>query len=256
MTTPTSAGPVILIVDDEPSLRASLEGAILSAVAGAVVVGISRPRELDLYPSTEFTHAIVDLSFGLWNPDAPDLRPEHETGVDAVDAIRHGHPDAVEIVVLTRLDTSFMVELAVTIRQTWPEIRFLHKHDERWPQRAVAFVQGAPALDNVEIALVLGGVEPRSLGMLRSVLLNTPNGRARVQVLLAVSELGEQCSHEEIAERLRFRNNYVRRLVTETGDLLREAGFFRHDETLGLQRLRPWARARRPLLRRIEHTAG
>ncbi|MEL7155685.1 MAG: hypothetical protein AAFN30_03695 [Actinomycetota bacterium] len=242
--------PVLVVIDDEPivgcGLRAELEAEPDLEIE---VRTVDRPRRLREFDDlTALTHAVVDLSFGRDDMDGPCLRPELENGTDAIDFLRAACPQC-GIVVATRNDTAVVTEIAVAIRQTWPDIRFLHKADGGLADRVGAFVRGDHYQDNAEIALDLIGVGPVPGERLQLVVEATGRARPTARLLLALADQPDTPTRQETAEVLGVSEPYVRSLVHEvTRELLdrRLLG----GERGGIGSLWRWANARRAILRR------
>lgn len=243
-------GPVLVVIDDEPIIGSGLQAELRAASDVDIVVRtIDRPRrlrEFDDLPA--LTHAVVDLSFGRDDMDGPCLQPELENGTDAIEFLRSACP-ACSIVVATRNDTEVVTEMAVAIRQTWPDIRFLHKADGGLADRVGAFVRGDHYQDNAEIALDLIGVEVVPLERLQLVVDATGRTRPTVRLLLALADRPCAPSRLAMAEGFGVSEPYIRSLVHEVTRELLDRRLMGGDRG-GMVSLWRWARARRAILRR------
>ncbi len=212
-----------------------------------LVNGVDRPRRLARLPDDPpVTHAVIDLSYGRDDMDGPALRPERETGTDAVDLVHTRWPDCA-VVVATRNDTELLTETAVAIRQTWPGIQFLHKADERLVDQIAAFVQGRHHQDNAEIALDLIGVEPVAPARLADAVRTTCRARPTARLLLSLADQPQSPPRRQVAAELGMGDNYVRSLAHDLSTELRRRELLVGDRG-GLDRLWLFARARRAVL--------
>jgi DNA-binding NarL/FixJ family response regulator len=239
----------VALVDDEPYTVQYLSERLVSTFGSDVeVVTLDRPRRLGV--DVQFDAAVVDLSFGLQDLDADHFALELETGVDAIDHLRLHHPSC-RIVVASRVDYPLVIESAKAIRQTWPDIRMLHKADIRWHERAVQFIQSGDARDNTDVELILAGVtklDPSEI----AASLNQSTQRGRLpDMLLTLANSVEMPSRVQLAERLGIGDDHTRNLLTEIGSCFKSAGILPGGSPVGIERLWPWARARRPILRRL-----
>ncbi|MEM8924205.1 MAG: hypothetical protein AAGD35_11955 [Actinomycetota bacterium] len=218
------------------------------AAPRAVVDGVDRPRRIRELPSpSTVTHAVVDLSYGRYDLDGPSLRPELETGTDAIELL-HRHCPGCEVVVATRNDTEMLTEMVVAIRQTWPDVAFFHKADDQLPDRVAAFVTGHHYQDNAEIALDLIGVERVTDERLRCVADATGRARPTARLVRALADCTEVPTREQMASILDVGGLYVRSLAHDLTSELRERGLLRGQG--GLHPLWRWSRARRAVVRR------
>jgi hypothetical protein len=247
-------GPVVLVVvDDEPIVTDSVRWHLQrpEVWSSVEVHGFDRPRRLGSFTNIDLvTHAVVDLSFGRDDIDGPQSRPEVETGVDAIDLLQH-RCLGCKIVVATRNDSDLVTEMAVAIRQTWPQIVFFHKGDSRLRRRIEDFVIGNHYQDNAEIALDLIGVEPVAPERLRRAIEATARARPGARLVLALAELPTAPTRQELAAHLGGKaDTYVRSLTFDLTAVLIEWGLLQRDQGGGIGRLWMWARARRAILRR------
>ncbi len=248
----------VALIDDENHIAVDLAKTIASSAEGAVEIeALDRPRRLNSIDlSTPFTHAVVDLSYGLWNYDsAENFSPEPDLGIDAIDALLQ-RDGSTKIVVMTRLDTPLLQEMATAIREFWPEIRFLHKSDLGVLDRAAAFVLKSEVRDNAEVSLLLTGIAPRSENELRAAFSLMPSPSTSARVAQALSSCIDRPMHEQIAAALPYSVKYVRRVVHETASLLRDQDWIPTADQAGIDRLWIWCRARRPLLMRCLDVGG
>lgn len=253
-TADAPGGHRIVLVDDEPLITARLSDHLTGTLTPPTSVRtVDRPRRLaSLADLGATTHAVVDLSFGRYDFDRAELAPELETGADAIALLVDRGVPAHRIVVASRLDTEFLEELAVAIRQTWPQVRFLHKADERLAHRVERFVADGAVRDNAEVALVLAGVVPRSPSDIAACLGRVANPGAALLIVRALADEPNRPSADELAAALARSTNFVRRVVQEIGDALKSAELLPADGPSGLARLWPWARARRAVLHRLD----
>ena len=237
----------VVVIDDEPAYRSEWSSAV---GPGVDVVAIDRPRRLLAIEELEaITHAIVDLSFGRWNLDGPERVPELETGLDAILTLRECAP-LVEIVVVTRLDTVVLTEMAVAIRQTWPSIRFLHKEDPRVGFQLQAFAFGDHYQDNAEIGLDLVGVEPLPFDLVARAIDVVSNRHQLARTAQALAGFSFEPSAAQVGTELGWSPRTVTKRVSELRDCLRVAAF-PLPERDGFGGIWLWSFARGPMLRRM-----
>lgn len=248
--------PVVVVVDDEPVIGSGIQAGLAAGPGRVVDVRYAdRPRrlhELDVLP--HLTHAVVDLSYGRDDLDGPALRPELETGSDAIDFLRTRCPQC-EIVVATRNDTELATEMVIAVRQTWPDIRFLHKADEGLTDRVDAFVSGRSLRDNAEIALDLAGVGPVPLARLSLLVAATGRPKPVARLLTTLADQPVAPGRRELAGRLGLSDHYVRALAHDVAVELLDRGLLRGGGG-GIGNLWRWSRARRGMLRRTFHQPG
>ena len=239
----------LAIADDEPMNRTMLEADIRSLWAN--------PLDVDLFSSladlvgagtgAATTHALVDLSFGSMDRSESPVR---DTGVDVVDHLL-AHAPMCRIAVLTRFDGDpLMPEMVAALRQTWPQICFLHKSDASRIQRVVELLRGEPVPDNALFAVTLSGQPHVPIDVLRDRLLTGIYGRPGVRVLLALSEMTAKPTAHELGSLLHLSRQYIRSVLQWCGLTLRDLRVLGHHEQAGIDRLWLWARARRAILRR------
>lgn len=237
----------VVVVDDEPAYRAEWSAAV---DVGVDVISVDRPRRLlDIEDLRERTHAVVDLSFGRWNLDGPERVPELETGIDAIKTLRDRAPLA-EIVVVTRLDTAVLTEIAVVIRQTWPSIRFLHKEDPRVAIQLRAFALGEHYQDNAEIGLDLIGIQPLAFDAVLAAFDLVSNRQQLVRTAHALAGFSAEPNATEVGAQLGWSPRTVTKRVSELRDCLRVAAL-PLPERDGFGGIWLWAFARGPMLRQL-----
>ncbi|MCP5032619.1 MAG: hypothetical protein GY939_12505 [Actinomycetia bacterium] len=253
-------GPVVgpshlAVIDDEPmitdSVKAHFNKRADAGLPPVMVNGFDRPRRLrDFESLLDLTHAVIDLSFGRDDIDGPQIRPEIETGLDAIDLLKDRCANC-KIVVATRNDTELITEMAVAVRQTWPEIKFFHKADSRLRARIEDFVVGNHYQDNAEIALDLIGVTPVAPERIGRAVEATARARPGARLILTLADYPSAPSRRDLAAALGGRAQaYVRSLSSDLTAVLIEWGLLSGDEGGGVSRLWKWARARRAILRR------
>lgn len=240
----------LALFDDEPLItKATRDYVEATRGTGTSVLVFPRPRRLDtLSIVPAFSHAVVDLSFGPRDIDAPD-RPEPECGVDAIDRLVADHP-ACRILVATRLDTALIGEMAKAIRQTWPAIPFANKLDGLLLDRLDRFLDNAEVRDNVLFQVALRDAKPLPASRIRRGLEACIYPGTGLSLLLHLADQAEQPSGRELATALSYSESYIRRLLLEVGIGLHGEGFLGKDEKFGIERLWLWARARGAILRR------
>lgn len=238
----------LAIVDDERINRSYLESEVRRAWGAPMsIVCASSLAELRSAGGEPFTHALVDLSFGSMDRTG---NPIGDTGVDIVDELRANMPACV-IAVVTRFDDDpLMPEMVVAIRQTWPEVRFLHKSDAGLVDRVVEMLRGEAVMDNAVFALTLAGQPhvpiPKLTAALRSGIYGGPGAR----VLRAMSERSSKPTAAELGDELGHGAQYMRSVLHWVGVTLRPLRVLGYDDEAGVGRLWLWARARRAILRR------
>ncbi|MEE9417407.1 MAG: hypothetical protein V3V01_19155 [Acidimicrobiales bacterium] len=237
----------VVVIDDEPAYRAEWSSAV---AAGVEIVSIDRPRRLEeIDDLAAITHAVVDLSFGRWNLDGSERVPELETGVDAILTLREAAP-SVEIVVVTRLDTAILTEMAIAIRQTWPNIRFLHKEDPRVGFQLRAFACGEHYQDNAEIALDLLAIEPIEFASVRTAIAAVSNSHQLTRTAQALASYSSEPNAAEVGSSLGWSPRTVTKRVSELRDCLRVAAL-PLPEREGFGGIWLWSFARGPMLRQL-----
>ncbi len=242
----------VALVEDEPLITDALGARIREWNANAMVSVFDRPRRLRVDPDVGLaTHAVVDLSFGRHDFDRAALAREAETGVDAIDALREDLAPHCSIAVATRIDTADLLEMAVAIRQTWPEIRFLHKADAGVAHRVVTFVADGMIQDNAEIGIELEGIDPVPPRRIRAALESIANSATATRIVLALAHAVDRPTMHELAASLGNESNFIRRLITDIGESFRQHSVLRLNEPGGLERLWRWCRARRAVLVRL-----
>jgi hypothetical protein len=239
----------LALVDDEPLITDRIVAHAKRAGRPGVDVHVfRRPRRLDSHPAEiALTHAVVDLSFGVRDIDHDGVRDEPETGVDAISRLTAVFP-MCKTIVATRRDNALLAEMTVAIRQTWPEVRFLHKSDERFLERLDRFLDWGTVTDNAEFLLDLTGVDPKPPARIRVALASTMYASTCSKVLLELAEATRQPSAKQLAARCNNAEPYVKKIVQEIGFGLHNEGFLAQPK-YGLERLWLWARARRAILR-------
>ncbi len=245
----------LAVIDDEPmfadSLRAHFGHRERARLPPVRVYGFDRPRRLREFASlADLTHAVIDLSFGRDDIDGPQARPELETGLDAIDLLKYSYVSC-KVVVATRNDTDLITEMAIAVRQTWPEVVFFHKADSRLRSRVEDFVVGNHYQDNAEIALDLIGVDPVAPERIGRAVEATARARPGARLILTLADYPSPPSRRELAAALGGRAQaYVRSLSSDLTAVLIEWGLLSGNEGGGVGRLWTWARARRAILRR------
>ena len=237
----------IAIVDDEPINRSFLETSIRSAWAKPITIDAysSLAELVSLGGGSACSHALVDLSFGSLHRSGS---PINNTGVDVVDCLLASAPTCT-IAVVTRFDDDpLMPEMVVAIRQTWPDIRFLHKNDGALVSRVIELLRGEPVIDNAVFAMTLAGQPHVPIDALRDALLAGMYGRPGARVLRALSELTAKPTAAELGRELHNEAQYVRSVLQWCGVTLRTLGLLGYRDQAGLDRLWLWARARRAIL--------
>lgn len=238
------------LFDDEPLITTATRDHVeATRASGTSVFEFPRPRRLDtLSTLPDFSHAIVDLSFGPKDIDEPDRR-EPECGVDAIDRLVADFP-ACRILVATRLDTALIVEMAHAVRQTWPAIPFANKFDAKLLDRVDRFLDNTEVRDNTEFQLALRKVTPLPPVRIRRGLKACIYPGTGLSILLHLADQADQPSGRELATALSYSESYIRRLLLEVGIGLHGQGFLADDEKFGIERLWLWARARGAILKR------
>ena len=116
-------GRCIAFIDDEPLFTEALAFRTQAADPETEILQLDRPRRLTEDPRVaNLTHALVDLSFGPLDLDAPDLRPEPETGLDAVLLLEDLAPRC-QVVVVTTMGAPLAFATAQAIREIRPRCR-------------------------------------------------------------------------------------------------------------------------------------
>jgi hypothetical protein len=238
----------LALIDDEPLITDRIVAHFERTERPRIEVYVfRRPRRLDGHPADiKLTHAVVDLSFGVRDIDRHGVHDEPEIGVDAVSRLASANPKC-RIVVATRRDTPLIGEMTIAIRETWPQVRFLHKSDERFLARLDQFLDSGTVPDNAEFSLDLTGVEPRPPSRITAALASTLYAATCSKVLLNLAEATRQPSAKDLATSCHHAEAYVKKIVQEIGFGLYNEGFLAKPQ-YGLERLWLWARARRAIL--------
>jgi hypothetical protein len=244
----------LAVIDDEPLIVDSVKDHLVQATGTGPpieVFGFDRPRRLREFERLPaLTHAVIDLSFGRDDIDGPQSRPEIETGLDAIDLLRD-QCEQCKIVIATRNDAALITEMAVAVRQTWPDIMFFHKADSRLRTRIEDFVVGNHYQDNAEIALDLIGVSPVAPERIVRAIEATSRARPGARLILALADFPAVPTRQELATAIGGRAQaYVRSLTSDLTAVLIEWGLMSGDGGGGVGRLWAWARARRAILKR------
>jgi CheY-like chemotaxis protein len=250
-----TATPSVVLVDDEPAYTDDLAAQLRSGgepCAVEIVVARKPSALCELTDHHRFTSAVVDLSFGRFDPFGADIHQlEQEQGIDAIDHLREVQPDCV-IAVMTRLDTSLVLEMAAAIRQTWPDIVFLDKRDDSHRIHIRNFIAGQPVQDNVEAGIRLRHCTPLSLDELEAAFYATGKSRGRlgIRIFAALAEYPEKPARRQLALSSPYTEKTVSTVLSDIGWNLRQAGIVPPIVPLGVE-LWEWSRARRPLLARL-----
>lgn len=242
---------IVGIIDNEPffvdALRLHLEGSVDRPLS---VIGYGKPREIPTSPTTpRLTHAVVDVSFGPFDLASADMAPEEETAVDALLHLSDLAPRCRSIVT-TVLAGDLAKEVAIVVRQTWPEVRILNKNDGRVADQIAGFVRGEPMLDNAEWGRLVSDIEPIPPTRIVDAVRMCAETRPVASVALALARFDTQPTGVALADALDLSHSRVSNLLTLLGSTLRATGAAELEfATNGLE-LWGWARPRRPLLER------
>ncbi|MFT7601890.1 MAG: ActR/RegA family two-component response regulator [Acidimicrobiales bacterium] len=233
----------IAIIDDEPLFSEALAFRIGAA---GVVHQFDRPRRLlDHGELAALTHAIVDLSFGPLDLDAPTLEPEAETGLDAVLTLEALAPDC-RVVAVTTLGAPLSLGVARAIRQTRPDIVFLNKADRRLPDQINRFLTEGQAVDNAEFGRLLADVASVPRERIVSALEASTSHRSIRRLLLSLAEHPTEPTLAELEVDTGWRPQTIKNYLQELGTRL-ASGQVIDEPATGLA-LWGWARSRRSLL--------
>ncbi|MCP3877294.1 MAG: response regulator transcription factor [Sulfitobacter sp.] len=239
----------VVIVEDHPLFVAAVDHVLRERYGADVTVhSAARPRDLlSLGLGHELTHAVVDLSFGPINIDAPEIRAEDESGVDALLLLDDLAPDCRPVVV-TSFDAAFVRESAVAIRQTWPGVPFLNKQDPALSGRLLEFMSTGTVKDNVELDLLIGEVPPLAMANIIEAFDRSGSPGTIKRLVLHLADLPEQPSRiAPVAEALGWSEQHVKNTLGRLNGLLFGPGLPIFAGT-GLEWWQ-WARPRRGLLR-------
>jgi len=227
----------VALIDDEPLMLNSLASSIREHVNEDLNIStFTGPTELQTTPSTNFTHAIIELSFG-------GVGESRRSAIDAIDFIASTMP-LCRIAVLGRFETPWHLEVATAIRQTFPSVPFFVKQDSQLVRRVVEFVRGEAVRDVAEISLLLMGVEPLLMSSVSTALKSSMQPGSLIRLLDVLSGHDELPSTEELSEALGMSTRTVRNRLSELSTTLSYVMV----EERGLSRLWLWARARRAIL--------
>lgn len=240
---------LVAVVDDEVSTREFLAGEIRRQTTGVRVFPVQSQLELldVLGGGTSLTRALVDLSYGVFDRTGA---PIGHTGVDVIDTLM-ATTQSCQVAVVSRFDGDpLMPEMVTAIRQTWPDIRFLHKADQRLAEWSVRFINGEVLRDNAVFAPTLAGLAQVPPDALRHLILSSEKGSTSARVLLYLAEQVERPTAGLAAHALGVSEQYVRTVLQWLGVALRSADLMTEDEEAGVARFWLFARARRAILTR------
>lgn len=236
----------VAFLDDEPLFSEALAFRISAAAPEIEILQFDRPRRLVDHPDVHrLSHALVDLSFGPLDLDAPDLRPEPETGLDAILLLEELAPQC-RIVVVTTMGAPLAFATAQAIREIRPDVPFLNKADRRLPDHVAAVVAGELVQDNAEFGRLLAGVGVVPPQEITSALDGSTSRRSIIKLLLALSECPSEPSLADLQDRTGWRPQTVKNYLQELGTRLEVAEVI-EPGLVGLG-LWQWARPRRRLL--------
>lgn len=241
----------VVVLEDEPHIGNGLRDRLPRGVPVPTdVTVVATPRDLAVVQGLAgLDCAIIDLSLNVGN----DL--EIETGVDAIDLLVRRAPRC-RIVVCTRNDQLLIREMVVAIRQTWPGIPFLHKGGVNLDDQLRRFVDGVTPRDDDRFSTTVAGVVPLPASRIAEAVRRAPHQRVSCAVLLALANRPQPPSARELADQVLQSRPYVKRVLQDCGTELRYEGFLAPTDQLGVERLWPWSRARRPILERVLKPLG